>query len=265
MQTENIKPANSIRTIFCGIDTVSCLAGLSHSRVYELVESGYYLWVWNVSSGRTGRRELRFWTREISRRASVSRLTLDDVLKFIIPQRAHLAGQFDGLRNWELRHLLRISKTSLCKMRRELGMCGTSRNLLIPRANLERFFRRRWCGNFTSSRGQTMAKPCKKGGLPVNTPAAIHQNSKVNRRRKFRRRIILRAPKKLCEKPNFAALSKPAVPPISKSANLKTLRFGKPVCRPYHKTKSGFCINRRRPLHCKKQRFSCRKNRQSAD
>ena len=137
---------NSFRTAFCGIDTVSCLAGLPHDRVYELVDSGYYLWVWNISSGRTGKRELRFWTREINDRDSVAGFNLDQVLKLIIPKRAHLAGQFNGLRNWELRHLLRISKTSLCKMRKELGICGTSRNLLIRRANVERFFRRRWCG-----------------------------------------------------------------------------------------------------------------------
>jgi hypothetical protein len=136
-----------IRTTFCGIDTVSCVVGRSVPQVYDLVESGHFLWVWNVSSGVGARRELRFWSREINEPASVAGLTLNAVIKSVIPNRRHLPGQRDGLLNWEFRHLLRLSKPSACELRRELGIRGTIRNLFIPRSRIEKFFHRRWLGN----------------------------------------------------------------------------------------------------------------------
>jgi hypothetical protein len=143
---------NGIRTSFCSIETVSCVTGFSTSRIHDLIELGHYLWVWNVSSGIGARRELRFWTREIFDRASTARLSYNAVLHSILPQRTKVTGQYDGLRSWEFRHLLRISKSSLCELRKELGIRGTTRHLFIPRANLERFFSRRWVGNFGSDK-----------------------------------------------------------------------------------------------------------------
>jgi hypothetical protein len=137
----------AIKSIFCGVDTVSCVGGFSVDQVYERVESGTFLWVWNVSSGTGDKRELRFWSREINDPASVTNLTLDAVIKFIIPNRAHVPGQRDGLHNWEFRHLLRLSKSSLSDLRKELGVKGTIRNLFIPRENIEHFFQRRWLGH----------------------------------------------------------------------------------------------------------------------
>jgi hypothetical protein len=136
-----------IRTTFCGIDTVSCVVGRSVPQVYDLVESGRFLWVWNVSSGAGARRELRFWSREINDPASVANFTLDAVIKSVIPNRQRLPGQRDGLHNWEFRHLLRLSKPTTCELRNELGIRGTTRHLFIPRTRLEQFFRRRWLGN----------------------------------------------------------------------------------------------------------------------
>lgn len=140
------------------------MAGISVDRVYDMVEIGRYLWVWNVSSGVGNRRELRFWSREVNDPASVAGLTIDDVLKTVVPKRAHVPGQRDGLRNWEFRHLLRLSKPSLCELRKELGVRGTTRNLFIPRANLERFLRRRWVGNICSrdSSGNNQQKAATK-------------------------------------------------------------------------------------------------------
>lgn len=136
-----------IKSIFCGIDTVSCVAGISVDQVYERVESGTFLWVWNVSSGTGGKRELRFWSREINDPASVTNFTLDAVIKSIIPNRAHIPGQRDGLHNWEFRHLLRLSKSSVSDLRKDLGVKGTMRSLFIPRESLEQFFQRRWLGH----------------------------------------------------------------------------------------------------------------------
>lgn len=134
-----------IKSAFCGIETVSCVTGISVDHVYEMVEHGRYIWVWNVSVGLGNRRELRFWSREINDPRSVAKLKFDAVIQAAVPFRTH--GQCDGLRNWELRHLLRLSKPSLTAMREELGISETGRNLFIPRANIEQFFRRRWMGS----------------------------------------------------------------------------------------------------------------------
>lgn len=136
-----------IKSIFCGVETVSCVTGLPVDELYELVESGNYLWVWNVSTGEGARRELRFWCREINHPATVLNLTLNGAIAAIIPRRVHLAGQQNGLYYWELRDLLRISKSTIKGLRDELDPIGLEGNLMIPRANLEIFFRRRWLGN----------------------------------------------------------------------------------------------------------------------
>ena len=156
-----------IRTTFCGIDTVSCVVGRSIPQVYDLVESGHFLWVWNVSSGVGARRELRFWSREINDSASVANLTLDAVIKSVVPNRTHVPGQRNGLHNWEFRHLLRLSKPSACELRKELGICGATRHLFIPRSRIEKFFRRRWLGNIEDavkrkSRAIQKRKPARK-------------------------------------------------------------------------------------------------------
>lgn len=136
-----------LKSTFCSIETVSCITGLPVDHLYELVESGNYLWVWNVSTGVGFRRELRFWSREINNPATVLNLSLDAAITAIIPRRVHMTGQQNGLCNWEFRQLLRISKCTLSRLRHELGVTGIERDLFIPRASLENFFRRRWLGN----------------------------------------------------------------------------------------------------------------------
>ena len=143
--------SSPIKTTFCGIDTVSSLSGLPVSQVYDKVETGDIMWVWNVSSGRTYKRELRFWSREINDPASVARMTLDDVIPLLLPDRTHVPGQRAGLLNWEFRHLMRLSKASLSEIRKELNLKnpGRGRNLFIARGTIEQFLRRRWMGNAT--------------------------------------------------------------------------------------------------------------------
>ena len=136
-----------IKSSFCGVETVSCVTGLPVDDLYELVESGNYLWVWNVSVGEGSRRELRFWCREINHPSTVLNLTLNGAIFGIIPRRARLEGRHGGLYYWELRNLLRLSKSTLKGMRPELDPVGSEGNLLIPLPNLQKFFRRRWLGN----------------------------------------------------------------------------------------------------------------------
>lgn len=149
-----------IKTTFCDIDTVACVSGLTNEQVYERVESGDLLWVWNVSSTLRLKRELRFWSREINDPASVARLTIDDVIKIILPDRSQVPGQRNGILNWEFRRLLRLSKSSLSNLRRELGVKnpGRGRNLFIARGIIEQFFRRRWLGTVSVRKGATRSK-----------------------------------------------------------------------------------------------------------
>jgi hypothetical protein len=132
-----------IKSIFCGVETVSCVTGLSVDDLYDLVDSGNYLWVWNISAGEGSRRELRFWCREINHHATVLDLTLNGAISAIIPKRDYAAGLY----YWDLRNLMRLSKSTLRGLRDELAPVGPEGNLRIPRANAENFFRRRWLGN----------------------------------------------------------------------------------------------------------------------
>lgn len=136
-----------IKTTFCGIETVSCVTGLPVERLYELVESGHYLWVWNISLGIGSRRELRFWCREINHPAAVLNFTLNSAISGILPRRAKEDGRQGGLYNWEFRHLLRISRATMSGLRAELGVAGIEREFMIPRDSIENFLRRRWLGN----------------------------------------------------------------------------------------------------------------------
>jgi hypothetical protein len=136
-----------IKTIFCGIETVSCVTGLPVDHLYELVESGNYLWVWNVSLRTDSNRELRFWCREINNPSTIINLSLNAAIDALLPKRKYVPGQQDGLYTWEFRNLLRLSKSTVSSLRQELGVISVQRDLFIPRANLEDFFRRRWLGN----------------------------------------------------------------------------------------------------------------------
>jgi hypothetical protein len=136
-----------IKSSFCGIETVSCVTGVAVDELYELVECGNYLWVWNVSAGVGARRELRFWCREINSPATVLNLTLNAAITAILPRRARDAGRQDGLYYWEFRNFLRISKSTLKGLRQELTPSGPEGNLFVPLTSLEDFFRRRWLGN----------------------------------------------------------------------------------------------------------------------
>jgi hypothetical protein len=136
-----------IKTVFCGIETVSCVTGFTVDHLYELVESGHYLWVWNMARHTDANRELRFWCREINNPSTVLNLSLNAAMDAFIPKRTRVAGQQDGLYAWELRNLLRLSKSTVFGLREELGATSIERDLFIPRANLEDFFRRRWVGN----------------------------------------------------------------------------------------------------------------------
>ena len=151
------------RIIMVSAEVVATMRGISREAVYALADGANfeiplssgpstYQWVFNVAANPTRERELRFWTRELNQPAAVSAMTLDDVVRQIVPRRELLPGQFCGLRNWEVGELLRLHKSSLLSLRRELQAVPRAGGIYIPRASLENFLRRRWCYAQTSNR-----------------------------------------------------------------------------------------------------------------
>ena len=150
------------RVILVSAEVVATMRGISREAAYALADGvdevpltsgpSTYQWVFNVGTNPTHERELRFWSRELNQPEAVSGMTLDDVVRQIVPRRELLPGQFCGLRNWEVGELLRVSKVTLLALRRELQAVPRAGGIYIPRASLENFLRHRWCYAQTSNR-----------------------------------------------------------------------------------------------------------------
>lgn len=138
----------TIKTTFCGIEAVVGVTGLPARRILELVDCGDYLWVWNVSNAAGGRRELRFWSPEINDPAATGHLSLDEVLARVLPQKR------PAIRQWELEGLLQMQTATLITLRDELEAREENGRVYIPRPALEKFFRARWCGQFSLRSGR---------------------------------------------------------------------------------------------------------------
>jgi hypothetical protein len=137
------------RIILASADAVATHRGVSLEAIYDQVDGGFgdesFLWVFNIASDLNAKRELRFWSREINAPESTRSLDLEDVIKAIVPRRDALPGQFCGMRNWEVGDLLRVSRPMLLDLRVELEAVPHNGGIYVPRAALEKFFRRRWC------------------------------------------------------------------------------------------------------------------------
>jgi hypothetical protein len=131
-------------------EVVATMRGVSREAVYDLVDGAgsdgeSYLWVFNVCACPKRERELRFWSLELNNPKAVRSLNLEEVIKQIVPRRDVVPGQFCGLPNWQVRDLLRVSRRTLLDLRPELGSVPHNGGMYVPRAELEKFFRRRWC------------------------------------------------------------------------------------------------------------------------
>jgi hypothetical protein len=144
------------RVILVTAEVVATMRGISREAAYALADGAdfnfpfssgpaAYQWVFNVATHPTSERELRFWARELNTPAAVQTLTLDEVIRQIVPRRDIVPGQFCGLPNWQVGDLLRVSRATLLGLRRELQAVPHAGGIYVPRAALETFFRRRWC------------------------------------------------------------------------------------------------------------------------
>jgi hypothetical protein len=112
--------------------------------VGSAVKGESLMWVFDVSPRMTNKRLLRFWSNELHDPAGAKKLTLEQVVKQLVPRRDAVPGQFVGLRNWEVGDLLRVSNSTLLEMHKELRAVSRDGGIYIPRAALEDFFYRRW-------------------------------------------------------------------------------------------------------------------------
>ena len=106
----------------------------------DLVE-GRYQWVWNVAVNPAGEiPDLRWWIGEVCAPDRQQKLTLAQVINFILPanRREFPAG--------EVRSLLLVSRPTLMELRAELLGDLRDGGSFYPRAGLVKFFTTRWFG-----------------------------------------------------------------------------------------------------------------------
>ena len=125
------------RALLLTVDTVAASRGVTPESVYEDVDSGRLLWVWNVAADFSGpKRELRFFAQEVIAPEFARQQKLNDVIKLLVPQR-------EWLRNWELEHLLAVRRPTLLALRDELRAQVVDNCVRIHRNALVSFFMRR--------------------------------------------------------------------------------------------------------------------------
>lgn len=130
------------RTALVRVHVVADLRGISSEQVLDMAD-GEFQWVWNVCPSE-GRRELRFWCGEIHNPAAVAGLTLDEVIRLILPN----AADKRGFTSSELADFLRVQRGTMLGLYAELGAVRTAGErgnpVFIPRPAVDRFLRRRW-------------------------------------------------------------------------------------------------------------------------
>jgi hypothetical protein len=132
------------RTVLIKVDVVKHLTNLSIDEIYSRAGGGSlfggFTWVWNVAVDPEGEiRDLRFWAREIIMPETTRRLSLDQVIKSILPAKR---TQYPSGEVCET--VLSIRRPTLKELRRELNGQLAANSSFFPREGLEKFLRRRW-------------------------------------------------------------------------------------------------------------------------
>jgi len=121
--------------------TRGCLA----ETVFNEVDRGGLLWVWNFALGaKLHKRELRFWVGELPNPKAVSKCSLEQIIEEILPRARTV---FTG---GELCLRFAVAKSTLTNLRRELAVKSGA----IYRGPLVEFLRRRWLGVQGGMRGK---------------------------------------------------------------------------------------------------------------
>lgn len=124
---------------------VQGFSGLQYDQVRELVDGGDFFhrgfeWVWNFATEPDGERDLRFWAREVFAPETCRELGLGDVLAIILPptRKTFQAG--------EVMRMFTLNRTSLMRLRGQLGGRLETSGSFYTRDSLEHFLRTRWIG-----------------------------------------------------------------------------------------------------------------------
>jgi hypothetical protein len=128
------------RTVLGNVGYVRAARGLTDQQVFDLVEDGQLLWVFNFARKASRQRELRFWLAEIGDPKQVAQLGIEDVLARILPQARNSFGTFD------INLLLSLSKITAWRLARALGKRDSLDNWRVERRVLADFLRQRWIG-----------------------------------------------------------------------------------------------------------------------
>ncbi len=132
------------RSVFADVNAVRISRGSDADSIFAFVDSGKYLWVWNVSlseaTSKTPIRELRFWIEEIIHPESVQSLDLDAVLDRIAP------ASRQRFYSTELGRILLVSRPTAVLIAAEMGCSNEGHMLWVARQSFIAWLRSRWIG-----------------------------------------------------------------------------------------------------------------------
>lgn len=126
----------SPRVCLAAVGTVRAVHGCTAETVFQFVESGEYLWVWDFSQGKGSIRNLKFWFDELAAVPDVRKLSLEEVIDCILPHRRAWFAPGEVCRRFSM------DRKSLMRLRSELGLPVGN----VSREPLAQFLRDRWIG-----------------------------------------------------------------------------------------------------------------------
>lgn len=122
------------------ISVVRSAHAITAEKVFNLVDNGSLLWVFDFASGGSSRRELRFWVHEIGNPKQAASLTLEGVIDSILPPARISFGAT------EMRRLFSLGRASGWRLAKRLGKRNSAGHWRVQRAALVNFLRQRWIG-----------------------------------------------------------------------------------------------------------------------
>jgi hypothetical protein len=143
--------------------TVRAKHGCDAGRVSQFVDSGKYIWVFNLARQAGRVRDLRFWVSEMLNPSAVAGLSLEEVIKQILPPSR------SSFPSGEICLRFMISKPSLGRIRREMGI-GLG---VMDREKLAGFLRLCWLGDENSMNFSAKKPHSGRGGSPIVSSASV--------------------------------------------------------------------------------------------
>jgi hypothetical protein len=163
MQMGQVVFPNPFKTPLADTATLRALFGVTAGTIFEWVEEGRLIHVFDVALRKCETENWRFWTEEICNPAACRQMECNLALKRIIGLERR-----SEFRTMEVSNLLLISQPSvfyLCKTR-ELDSRVWRHTRWITRGSLAEFLARRWSGNLDTAKRPSCRPPAPKGTGP---------------------------------------------------------------------------------------------------